>query len=177
MKTWLPALLLGTLAGLWEAAALPFLPSWMAVRPLLPLLVVFLVINVRRPTKPMAVIGALFIDVFAVAAPDLAVIRYLVICYVLDAVAQRWLTNRSLYTSLGLVVIGRILEQGSAWMFGTLVSRLTHAPSPWMAAAPFFSTLVWDLLIVGISFLIIAFFTRRFTTAVRPAQHTGWYGQ
>ena len=158
------ALALGIGAGVWEAAAHPFLSAWLGVRPLLPILVLLLITGPRSRAVITASIGALFIDVFAVIHPDFAIIRYVILVLLMDAVANRWLTNRSLYTSLGLVMSGRLIEQGSAWLIGST------------PATPIWCLLTWDVAIVTLGFLAFAIFTDRFATILRPAHGPGWYG-
>jgi len=175
MKNLLAACAIGLLAGLWESAVQPFLPAWFAVQPILPIIALFLIVGARREAFTVAVSGALLKDAFAVTAPDLAILRLVVITFALFSVGQRFLTNRSLYTSLGLVVIGRILDQAGAWLFGSVVSWLGGGRPLWFAWWPHAAALlVWDMALVGGGFLILAFFTRRFSTTIRPAQEAGY---
>jgi hypothetical protein len=172
MKRYLLAFAIGLLAGLWEVSVLPFLPSIWGFRPLLPIVVLLLVSSTRSRALAAAVAGGMMLDLYHVAAFDLAIFRWLFLVFVLDLLIRHLFTNRSLYVTAALVVIGRLIEYGTAWLFGNLVSRFGAGAEPWGREAPWV-TLGWDVLSVTIGFLILAFLTRRFLTLVHRYERPG----
>jgi rod shape-determining protein MreD len=110
MIRWLAVAFLALLAAVIEVAAVPFLPSWLAVRPL----VAFLVLCVIGSPKPRgvvaAVLGGLVVDAFSYARFDAATFRLVLLVFLIDLVARHWLTNRSLYAALAMAVLARCAD-------------------------------------------------------------------
>ncbi len=173
MSRYLWAVALGLIAGLWEVAVRPFLPSILGLRPLLPLVVLFMVSGKRRHVLACAIAGAFLIDLFSISTPDLALLRYIGIVFALGFVSHHFLTNRSLYASLGLVVLGRLLEFVSAWLFGTVIFWLGGGES-WVRSPSLFISWGWDVVLVGAGFLLLTAFTRRSSVTIRASD--SWYG-
>lgn len=163
MKSVIFAILLGLGAGLWGVAIRPFLPAWLGVDPLLPLSILFLVSSMRL-SRPLAcaLVGAVLIDLFVVSSPDVALFRYAIILLLLDFLAHQFLTNRSLYATLGLVVLGRCLEWGSAWLFGSFLHWIGVSQESWMSRGSFWYTLGWDVVLVIVGFFFLVWVTRGF---------------
>lgn len=170
------AVLLGLLAGVWEVAVWPFLPPFASIRPLLPLAVLTLIASGRSRALVTAASAGLLLDLYSVGTFDLATLRWVGLVLLLDVLARHFLTNRSIYSALALVFIGRLVERASAWLFGELSFRLgrsVYEPHIWGSLG---SMLLWDLGLVAIGFVLLAFFTRRFVTFVpHRTASANWY--
>ena len=159
------ALLAAALLGLAERALYPFVPGWLALRPLLPFLVLYWMSGRRSQVLAVAAIGGLFFDVFAVAYPDLAVLRLPLILLAVDAVQRQWLTNRSLAASLGLMVLARLIDLASAWLVPSVA--FWAGATPYSASSqPHLVVLFFgDLLLVALVFIFGHGLGRRFRGA------------
>jgi len=162
------ALVLAALLGLAERILLPFLPGWLSIRPLLPLIVILWMGGRRSPAWVAAVVGGLGYDAYAVSSPDLAVLRLPLIILVLDAVQRHWLTNRSLIASLGLMVLARLLDLGSAWLVPSVAYWVGLAPYAAAGQPHVFVVFLGDLLLIAAAFVLGAGLKRRFVGTVNP---------
>lgn len=161
---WIIAAALGLLAGLWEVAVVPFLPPMLGLRPLLPLAVLMLVSSVRGRAFACLIAGALLLDAYGWAYVDVATIRLSIVLLLLDTVSHRFLTNRSVYASIALILIGRMLDWTGLVAFSFLSNIIDAGRYPWHLPIDPWWVLVWDALFVGGGFLLLASFTRRFVT-------------
>jgi hypothetical protein len=162
MMRQLLAFLLGISLGLWEAAVRPFLPSGLAARPLLPVLAVVIASSAQPRALAVALGGGLMVDAFWLGAPTATTLRWLVLALILDLAARHFFTNRSLYAVLGLVLSGRLLDWLGAWLVGWLGVVVGWSVSGAEVDPAWGVILIWDVLVAGGGFLLIAFLTRRF---------------
>ncbi len=158
MKGTLISLLLGLLAGLWEIAVRPFMPSLVWFYPLVPLLVLLLITTRRSRALGTAAVGGALLDLYAPAAQDLALVRLVVMVLFLDFFIHQWFTHRSLYAVCALAVIGRVVERLTAWIILRLVDPSAHLFLDLFSLRVF----VWDFLAVTLGFVALALWTRRF---------------
>ncbi|QQR61017.1 hypothetical protein IPH19_00945 [Candidatus Uhrbacteria bacterium] len=161
---WSIVIIVGLLAGLWEVAVLPFLPPEFAFHPLLPLAVLLLVSSARGRAFAALIAGASVLDAYGWAHLDVATLRLSMVLLILDAASHRFLTNRSVYASVALVLLGRLLEWLGSFMLSAVGSWLDPSRYPWHLPIEPWWILVWDAISVGMGFLLIASFTRRFVT-------------
>jgi hypothetical protein len=156
------AILAGLMAGLFEVALTPFLPGWADIRPLFPLLAVLIVSSSRSRVYLAAMAAALIIEAYAISAPDAPLLRILVVTILMDVVARRFLTNRSVYATSALAVLGGVVS----WMLMLAISgsaiALGLADGPWSPAHFPAMSLLWDMGLTAIAFLSVAGFTARF---------------
>ncbi|HEU0050834.1 MAG TPA: hypothetical protein VFQ60_02130 [Patescibacteria group bacterium] len=172
MRQTILAIILGILAGLWEITVQPFLPARLAICPILPITILYLVSQNAKNAYAFALSGAVFLDLFSARPFDAALLRYAVIIALLNFIASRLLTNRSLYAALGLTIAGRILEQASGWIIGTLFYWFGKSSAPWAASAPFGWLLLCDVVFVSIGFVLLARASRQFHQSISPAPHS-----
>lgn len=165
------AAILGLVTGLWEVMATPFLPGWLAARPFLPLVVLLLIASGRSRAYVAALAGGMVLDVYAFGSFDLATVRLLATVFFLDVLFLHFLTNRSLYAALGLVLIGRLFERLTSWIVGNVAWWLGRSPYDWTNVPHAWVSLGWDLAIVGCGFLLIALITKRFSTLMQRPQN------
>ncbi len=164
---WIVAIVLGLLAGLWEVSVLPFLPPAFSIHPLLPLVVLLLVSSIRGRAFASLIAGSIMIDAYNWTLIDIAVLRLPLVLIVLSAVSHRFLTNRSVYASVALVLIGRLLEWFSSAVISAIGGWLDPALYPWHLPIEPWWVLIWDIVFVAIGFLMLNAFTRRFVTLGR----------
>ena len=159
--------LLGMSAGLWEVAVRPFLtPAWM-FRPLLPLVIILLIASRRQRALAAAIGGALLIDLYAMPGFDFALLRWIVLVFLLDALIRRILTHRSLYAAVSLVLVGRMLERSSAWIMGNISVWIGWSDVRWSWNGWWWVPYLWDIGIVTVVFFCLTFFTKRFVSFIQ----------
>lgn len=161
MRRWALWILLGLCVGAWEMMVYPFLPTWLAWRPLLPIAVLLLLVHGRGAALACVLAGSVILDTYQVAFSDLAFFRYALVIVMLNFFLRQWLTNRSLYTALGLMVIGRAVERGLAWAVGTFTQVIGATAYGWMHGPHEVAAFLWDMLWVAAGFIIL-FSSRRF---------------
>lgn len=176
MRRLLVVLVLGCLAGLWEIAIGPFLPSWASIHFLLPVSILILIGSDRTKALVFVCVGALLIDVYAISTVDFAFIRVALLILFLDFLLRQWLTNRSLYVAIGLVCVARLIDQGLYWLFGSVVSLFSSTLYGFPSFRLSVSTFVWDILIVAVGFLVLAAFTRRLSSLFHRSSRGETYG-
>lgn len=164
MWRWIVAIVLGLLAGLWEVSVVPFLPPAFSIRPLLPLAVLLLVSSIRGRVFASLISGSLLIDTYDWTHFDVTVLRLTLVLFVLDAASRRFLTNRSVYASVALVFLGRILDWTGSALISFVGSWLDPSRYPWHFPVEPWWVLAWDAALVASGFLLLAAFTRRFVT-------------
>lgn len=161
---WFIVILIGLLAGLWEVAVVPFLPPELAFHPLLPLSVLLLVSSVRGRAFACLIAGAVVLDAYSWTHLDVATLRLSLVLLLLSSASHRFLTNRSVYASVALVLLGRLLEWLGSFVLSTMGDWLDTSRYPWHLPVEPWWILAWDVASVAIGFLLIAAFTRRFVT-------------
>lgn len=158
--------LLGLLAACFEVGAVPFLPVWAGFHPVVPLIALLLVSASRSRAFVFAVGAAFVLDAYTLDQFDLALLRLPLLVFVLGWVADRFLTNRSVYASAALVVCGRTLDWLSAWAISFIAVLFNVHDTLWSLPAAPILVMFWDVAFTALVFVGIASFTGRFI--VRP---------
>lgn len=168
----LGAVIMGLCAASWEIAVRPFLPDWFSLPALMPLLVLLLVGSTRFRGYLVTIVGALCLQIYVVGVQDFLMIRWLLVFFLLDLLGTRLLTNRSFYVTVALASVGYLLERLTSFLFGTMAWHLGLSPYPWsFQQAPLWG-FVWTIVLAGMGFIVLAFFTKRFSTNVTRSAHT-----
>ena len=158
----LVAVIAGLMAGLFEVAVSPFLPGWADIRPLIPLVAMLMVSSSRSRAYAAVIAGALVIEAYAISSPDAPLFRYVIAAMLMDVVARRFLTNRSVYATAALAVFGSLV----AWVLSIAISgtaiSLGFSDGPWSPVGFPFVSLLWDVGLTSVAFLSVAAFTARF---------------
>lgn len=158
---------IGLVLAVYEVSVVSFLPPWMQLRPLLPMVVLLLVSSSRSRALTAALAGAFVIDAYTLDHFSLSFIRLPLIVLLLDLIASRFLTNRSVYATAALVVAARLLDWLTGWLLSLFALFLNLHDKLWLIPpAPGF-VLAWDVLLVSVAFFLIASLTGRFQT--RPS--------
>lgn len=156
--------ILGVLAALYEIGAVPFLPSWAGFRPVIPLIVLLLVSSTRSRAFAFAIGAALVLDAYTLNYFDLVLLRLPLTVFVLSLIADRFLTNRSVYATAALVVCGRFIDWGGTWVISFMATIFNVHEVLWMLPDAPALVLVWDVVMTSLVFLLLASFTGRFMT-------------
>ncbi len=175
-KGWAFVIVLAFFLAIGEATALTLLPEpWRDFRPVLDCIVMLIVLRRPKGALLFAAIAGLVLDAFQVDSSGFVFGRIVCVAAILVLLSNSLLTNRSLYASLALALGARMIEGIwllSAHVFGAV---LFHWDIPIMPFTSFLITSVWDVVSVGVTFLIFVFFTRRFFVSAHRA--TPFYEQ
>ncbi len=161
---WLMTITVGLMAGFWEVSVTPFMPSELAWYPLLPIAVLLLVSSKRARAFAALAAGGMILDAYRWAQIDVATLRLVLVLLILDAVSNRLLTNRSVYASVVLVWIGRLIDWVGAYLLSLIGTWIDPTKYPWHLPVDAWWVLILDAGSVALGFLLIAGFTRRFVT-------------
>jgi hypothetical protein len=153
----------GLLLGLFEATALSFLnPPLFWLQPIIPVLVILVAANRRRDAYLVAAAAGICSDVIALEAGRFSLAQNLATVFIASIIAERILTNYSLYSAAALVVQARIFN----WLWLFVVQELYRLFSPqtrliidWPKMWP---AIFSDAGIMGLFFMINAFLIKRF---------------
>lgn len=151
----------GCLAGLFDATVAGWLPGpLLAVRAALPFIVLLAAFSSLERTLTAAVAAGIVIDAIQPSF-GLMTLRLLITGAVIRAVAERYVTNRSLAGSLALGVFGLLCDRVLLGAF-TFLRGLSSVPFIPEVRLPFIAQGVWVLVVMTATFFLFAAFTRRF---------------
>jgi hypothetical protein len=154
--------LLGLLAACFEVGAVPFLPVWAGFRPVVPLIALLLVSTSRSRAFAFALGAALVLDAYTLDRFDLALLRLPILVFVFGFIADRFLTNRSVYATAALVVCARLLDWASVLALSFAAVLLNLHDTVWAFPQGPMLILLWDVAGTSLAFLVLASFTGRF---------------
>ena len=153
--------------GYYEGSMLGSLPGYFIFfRPILPVLVLFFLLNRPQAAYIVAGTAGLVVDLMAAMPSGFITARWLLIALIIDFVQEYAITNRSLYGAWILVFGARIFE--------TLFILITFVLSSYVLGRLFIMEPIGlqviigltDLLIITILFLSVSLLTKRFLTFV-----------
>lgn len=162
-QKWVFVVIGALLAGLGEATFSTILPSpWRDIRPVLPVAVLFVVLGRPRAGMAWAALGGLMIDLYVIGPSPFSFARLMLTVSLVSLVSLSVLTNRSVYATAMLMALGR----GAEWIVhraaSAVSSILFQAHMPIEPLGNLLLTVVWDVAIVTMAFIVIASFTKRF---------------
>jgi len=156
-------LVLGCFAGLFEATLRTFLP-WpvVDVRPVLPILVCFIILRQPESAYVFAVSSGAVLDLFSVGGMTLAFARFLIIALLIALVAETVLTNHSLYAAIALTLLSRAFD----WLWLALAHTAVRFGGGAGSLFPHWQEIAWtlglDACIITFAFLLNHFVFKRF---------------
>ncbi|MBU1034371.1 hypothetical protein KKF59_01520 [Patescibacteria group bacterium] len=164
---WILVIVAALLTGLLQVTFFSLLPEpFRGVQPVLILCVLGVAINRSDAALVFAAVSGLMIDLFTVGAGFLAFAEQMLVVSAVAIIAEKVLTNRSVYSAVALLLAARIMSY--IWLAAmSFFSRLLFKTQIFIQ--PFNSllvTMVWDALFMCTIFLLLAFFTRRFSVGV-----------
>lgn len=171
-RSWILVFLLAIIVGSFEATFVTLLPSpWREFHPVLNVAVILVIVNRARPALLYSAVAGLVLDTFSQDMGAFALARVLVITFTLWILSESVITNRSVYASIALVIVARLIDK--IWIL--IAHLLGNGLFRWdIQQEPIGSALLtfgWDVAIVGLSFILIASFTRRFLMPVSRANY------
>ncbi|MBU1033066.1 MAG: hypothetical protein ABII13_02175 [Patescibacteria group bacterium] len=161
-KTWIITIIFAILVSLLEATFFTLLPSpWLYIHPVIAFSVLLVVLNKPKEAFVFAALSGFILDLFAVSGGYFSIARLSLIIAFVIFLSQSLFTNRSIYATVSLVAIARVLDR--IWItVGEVLKRVLFKSN--LLVDPLSSTviiLVWDIAIVAIGFILLVFFTRR----------------
>ena len=157
--------LLGIAAGLFDLSITPWLPGPLAAMTgTLPLVVLLALFSSPKRALIGAVFAGITVDALLPTA-SFATLRALAVVGSILLVSRIYLTNRTLVGSLALGLVGLAADR-LALMVLAAVRGFSRTPFIPELAPPWFPSLIWLELCVGIAFFVFAAFTRRFLPLV-----------
>ncbi len=160
--------------GTWEASAIPFFPWWAEGQPLFACLVLLLMHGRLRDAWRIALIAGFFEDAFRLTLVPGSGVRWVIVSICLHGILRQWLTNRSLYVAIALVLLARLMDLFLAWIT-TVFLMLTGYGSSHPFVFVSWSTLVWDTVVVGGTFCLMAHWHKRSQHAQLVSSHARFY--
>lgn len=154
---------LGLAFGLYESTFMTFLPGWFAyLKPVLPGMIFFMLLERRGYALLFGACAGMVLDLFAVEYPTFAPWRLLFIAAILWVASERVLTNRSIYSTVAMVLAGRLLDWlwlvAAQGFYGLVGRSARFAPG----LADLGRTMVSDLILTVALFLIGMLVMRRY---------------
>ncbi|MFA5129620.1 MAG: hypothetical protein WC477_01725 [Patescibacteria group bacterium] len=160
--------ILALLLGAWDASAVSFLPGWlMGFRLMIPAIVALTIFSSRRVGLLAAVVGGCVTSLLFASSGGWIPLRYVICVMLVYELSHRIITNRSLFGVMTLAGIAALADWLLAFLFHWLTSFFTRGINP-EAHGPILAEIVWSAFVVGIVFIVIAAFTRRFLPTVSP---------
>ena len=149
---------LGILLGLFEASFRSFFPSpFVHLRPLLPIMVLYVVFGRWERAIWLGFVGGLLIELFGLPRATLAEIRFPLIAWLLAVTSERVFTNASMYAAMAMGLIARSVD--TLWIWGAL--RVQGVPfSAAIDLSAFGQTLAIDLACIVALFLLQTLFRK-----------------
>lgn len=149
------AAFLGFVTAVWMISVSPFLPEALRLEPLFAMTALLLIVN-KRPIAYLATATcALIVGAFPLGLPPFLFFRWIAAVAVADLLLRHWLTNRSLYACVALVLAARATDMLLGWLavavgawFGMTGSKSPHFAVSWMTALS-------DVLFVSVLFLLM----------------------
>lgn len=156
---------LGIFLGLFEASFRSFFPSpFVHVRPLLPIMVLYVVFGRWERAVWLGVVGGLLIELFGLPRATLAEIRFPLIALLLAITSERVFTNASVYAALAMGLIARSVDM--LWSWSALrIQGVSFASVIDLAA--FGQTLAIDLICIIFLFVLQTLFRKGWMMAVQ----------
>ncbi|MFH1078635.1 MAG: hypothetical protein V1745_05155 [Patescibacteria group bacterium] len=162
-QRWVLIVIGALLAGLGEATFSTILPSpWRDIRPVLPVAVLFVVLGRPRAGMVWAALGGLMLDLYAIGPSPFSFARLMLTVALISLASLSVLTNRSVYATAMLMTLGRVVEWIVHRAASAVSSLLFQARMPIEPFGDLLLTVVWDVSIVTVAFIVIASFTKRF---------------
>lgn len=164
---WIVIIFAAVFAGLFQATFFSLLPQpYREIQPVLILCVLGVALNRSDAALVFAVISGLMIDLFTVGGGFLAFAEQAIVISAITTIADKVLTNRSVYSAAALLLSARFMSY--VWFSSmSFFSRLLFKTQ--IMVQPIHSllvTMLWDAVLMSAIFMMLAFFTRRFLVSI-----------
>ncbi|MDQ7814713.1 MAG: hypothetical protein RDU25_02850 [Patescibacteria group bacterium] len=152
---WSFIVILGFAIGLYEATIRTFLPIPLHYLTLLmPLLVLFVVIERTPYAYVLAISSGLVMDLYSIECSGLYFWRLLLMVAILDATAKFILTNRSIYATSALMVLSGMLDFVFSFSVGAFFRWYLACPQTALVWRDIGLTLALEVAVCGALFFI-----------------------
>lgn len=151
MIRWFFFLLAAILFALWDVSGSSFLPAWFAIRLVVPFAFFCFFTERYRHAFVVLLIGAAAQDIFRWDGFDSVMLRWIVLYGLMQLLADRFLTNRSMYVVCFLVLLFQLLDWFTAWLLSGVgaVAGFTSAfglPDHWAFI------LLWEVILTMVGY-------------------------
>ena len=141
--------------AIWDVSGTSFLPSWLAIRLIIPFAFFCFFTERYRHAFLALFVGAAIQDVFRWQGFDSVLLRWVLLYGLMQWLADRFLTNRSFYVVCFLVSLFQVLDWFTAWILSGMGSLMgfqtTFAlPDHWGFV------LLWEVILTMIGYGILA---------------------
>jgi hypothetical protein len=152
---WVVFLFFTCLFAIWDMSGSSFLPSWLSIRLVVPFAFFCFFTERYRHAFIALLIGAALQDIFRWDGFDSVMIRWIMLYGLMQWLADRFLTNRSMYVVCFLVVFFQFLDWLTAWIVSNIgivlgFSSSFGLPDHWV------SILVWEVVLTVIGYGLLA---------------------
>ncbi|MFZ6014808.1 MAG: hypothetical protein ACOYUZ_00415 [Patescibacteria group bacterium] len=171
-SSWFLLGIMALLCGFYEStfvAAAPYPFNYF--RPLLPAMAILLLLNRPYASYMGAGLGGALIDIFRPIGANFALARYMIISFILDAISELFITNRSLYGAWLLVFFARLMDLVLTYFSGYGAHFVLGRPIYFENTISYLWIVVFDLIFISLLFIAVTFFTKRFFVSVSNAKN------
>jgi len=161
--SWILLIITALAAGLYESVFAGSAPwPFFYIHPILPGALLLLLLNKQTPAYVFLAIGGMAVDLMSAVHSGFAVLRFLLVLILIDAVAETVITNKSLYAVLILMLIARLAD----FILFQLISKLSLIVLQNELSGESLIDVVYivgfDIFLAGVMFVAFTLFTRRF---------------
>lgn len=161
-------LVAGSVAGgVLESTLLAALPLPLNLfKPVIPCLVMLVLLNRPKPALVSACIAGVCMDLLSATSAGFASARLLLILIIVDYLAERVATNRSLFSAIALAFLAGILN----WLFFSISAAIGRAFETQIFMEPwsyYLGSAILGSVMSAILFLVFTLFTKRFLISIK----------
>ncbi len=152
---WVIFLIFACLFAIWDMSGSSFLPSWLSIRLVVPFAFFCFFTERYRHAFVALLVGAALQDVFRWDGFDSVMLRWTMLYGLMQWLADRFLTNRSMYVVCFLVILFQFLDWFTAWIVSNIgivmgFSSSYSLPDHWV------SILLWEVILTMIGYGLLA---------------------
>ena len=152
---WVIFLIFACLFAIWDMSGSGFLPSWLSIRLVVPFAFFCFFTERYRHAFVALLVGAALQDVFRWDGFDSVMLRWIMLYGLMQWLADRFLTNRSMYVVCFLVILFQFLDWFTAWIVSNIgivmgFSSSYSLPDHWV------SILLWEVILTMIGYGLLA---------------------
>ncbi len=152
---WVIFLIFACLFAIWDMSGSSFLPSWLSIRLVVPFAFFCFFTERYRHAFVALLVGAALQDVFRWDGFDSVMLRWIMLYGLMQWLADRFRTNRSMYVVCFLVILFQFLDWFTAWIVSNIgivmgFSSSYSLPDHWV------SILLWEVILTMIGYGLLA---------------------
>ena len=153
--------------GIYEASLLGSLPDYFKYfHPIIPLIVLFFALKRPQAGYLLAAISGLIPDLISAVPTGFATARLLLTALAVDFISENIVTNKSLYGSVALVTLARVVNYVLLFFAGLFYLYILERRIFYHDISTYLLIMGIDMLMISILFLSTTVFTKRFLTYI-----------